>query len=440
MTGGSLTGPLTAAEFSATLASLGHFETPPLLAVAVSGGPDSLALAILADQWSRERGGQICALTVDHRLRPESSAEVCLVREWLSARGIRHEVLAWSGEKPRAGIQEAARNARYRLLAASCREHGCLHLLTAHHREDQIETHLIRRRAGSGPDGLAGMSATRELGDCRLLRPLLGVSKERLLALLESERQPFITDPSNLDPTFERSCFRGRSHAMPRGLNLVGLLDTIETLGGARIARQRKTDAALAGFVSLHPAGFAVLDPAIVRTMPRDLAELALSAVVATIGCGAYPARRKGVARLHEVLSAARPRGHTLGGCRFIHWRERVLVMRELAHAEHPVRLAPGASIAFDGRYEAGLPPAGDHTLTIGYLGSIGVAPFDRRALHPKRAPLPGLLLGILPAAWDEDGIVSVPHLDYRRQGISALPRFVFRPANPLTQAGFAVV
>ena len=158
----STTKPLTLAEFSAALAWIGHWEHEPFLAVAVSGGADSLALTLLADRWARERGGQICALTVDHRLRPESGEEIRRLQGWLSARAIRHEILAWSGDKPVTGIQEAARAARYALLDDWCRAHGCLHLLTAHHREDQADTYLLRRRAGSGANGLAGMSAIRD--------------------------------------------------------------------------------------------------------------------------------------------------------------------------------------------------------------------------------------------------------------------------------------
>src|SRR5262249_17013473 len=209
------TKPFTLGEFSASLASLAQFERLPFLAVAVSGGPDSLALAILADRLARERGGEICALTVDHGLRPESGSEIHRLRTWLSARGIHHEVLVWAGEKPRTGIQEAARLARYRLLDGWCRDHACLHLLVGHHKHDPIETHLIRRRAHSGPGGLAGMSAIRDLASCRLLRPLLGVARDRLAAFLDIEQQPFITDPSNLDPAFERGRLRG-SGGVPR--------------------------------------------------------------------------------------------------------------------------------------------------------------------------------------------------------------------------------
>ena len=243
-------------------------ESSPFL-VAVSGGPT----AWRSPSWrtvERARGGQICALTVDHRLRPESSDEIRRLGAWLSARAIRHEVLVWTEEKPRTGIQEAARFARYRLLGGWCRDHACLHLLTGHHRDDQIETHLIRRRAHSGPDGLAGMSAIRELADCRLLRPLLGVARDRLVAFLEAERQPFISDPSNLDPAFERSRLRQGDGQRRQQLRLLG---EILVLGRTRAARGRDTH--LARFVGIPPAS--LLDPAMMPNTPPEMAEQLLS-------------------------------------------------------------------------------------------------------------------------------------------------------------------
>jgi tRNA(Ile)-lysidine synthase len=211
-----LTAPLTDGELAAALEAIGGFEARPLIAVAVSGGPDSLALIILADRWARQRGGEAWALTVDHGLRPESAEEARTVAGWLTDRCISHETLVWAGAKPQSGIQEAAREARYRLLGQWCRAHGVLHLLTAHHREDQVETYLIRRRAGSGIDGLAGMSAVRELAGCRLVRPLLSVPRARLLAVLKEEDQPFLSDPSNLDPAFERARLRAAATPVPQ--------------------------------------------------------------------------------------------------------------------------------------------------------------------------------------------------------------------------------
>jgi tRNA(Ile)-lysidine synthase len=399
-----------------------------------------LALAILADRWVRERHGEICALTVDHRLRPESSAETQRLNAWLSSRAIRHEVLLWAEEKPATGIQEAARIARYRLLADWCREHGCLHLLTAHHRDDQIETHLIRRRADSGLDGLAAMSTLRELADCRIVRPLLAFPKDRLVAFLNAEGQPFIKDPSNLNPAFERSRLRQCEGVMPAATEVPSLRAQIRKLGIQRASHERIRNTTLAQDLALHPAGFAVLNSKILLGVSQDLAERLLSAIVATIGGAPYPARRERVARLRGVLVASRSRAHTLGGCRFVRWREWVLVIRELASAAEPVSLSPGECFFWDRRFIVKHPADAGHSFMSGYLGQARINQHTRLAPEKRQGRLPRLLFPILPALWDEHGIAAVPHLGYRRAGLRVVPQFKFRPVHPLTQAGFAVV
>ena len=440
LTRASPTEPLSPSEFRASLDALARFETAPFLAVAVSGGPDSLALAILAARWARDRGGEICALTVDHRLRPESGAEIRRLGTWLSARGIRHEVLVWSGEKPKSGIQEAARAARYQLLACWCRERGCLHLLAGHHRDDQIETHLIRRRARSGADGLAGMSAIRELSDCRVLRPLLGVARERLVAFLQAEDQPFLNDPSNLDPGFERSRYRQREAHMVGGARAVDLAAEICALGATRASREHNVSALLARCVSVHPAGFAVLDPSVLSSASDELPERLLSAIAMTIGGLVYLPRRERIARLRDVLVSRGARGHTLGGCRFLWWRGRVLVFRELGQAAQPMQLTAGVSKIWDRRFQVIVPPNASRALTIGYLGAAAVARLRGLALQHRAGSPPRLLLPIFPVVWDEEGVAAVPHIGYRRENVGVVPQVVFRPINPLTQAGFAVV
>jgi tRNA(Ile)-lysidine synthase len=430
--------PLCVAELAGALQRLAGFESAPFVAVAVSGGPDSLALAVLADRWARSLRGEVCALSVDHRLRPESGAEIRRLGDWLSARKIRHEVLVWEGKKPATGIQEAAREARYRLLAQWCREHGCLHLLTAHHREDQAETHLIRRAAHSGDAGLAGMSAVRELDCCRILRPLLGIPKARLAATLAAEDQPFITDPSNRDPAFARAHLRAGATAQDGDLTTV--LDAVGRLGRERTSRECARDALLARTVSVHPAGFAALDCAPLLAAPAEIAEQALSAIVAMLGGGLYPPRRRRVSRLLRVLAGDADGGYTLAGCRFVSWRGRYLVLRELAAAASPARIWSGTRIVWDRRFEVALPATTAGPFTIDYLDEIGVAELDGRAAELPRTGLPLLVRPILPALWDEDGIAGVPHLGYRREGVSLLPELVFRPVKSLSDAGFAVV
>lgn len=424
---------LTLAEFAAALAAIGGFEPRPLLAVGVSGGPDSLALVILADRWARQRGGEAWGLIVDHGLRPESAAEARTVGGWLAARGIRHAILAWPGAKPATGIQEAARLARYRLLAAWCAAQGCLHLLTAHHREDQAETHMIRRRAGSGSDGLAGMAALRELPQLRLVRPLLGFAKARLAAFLAAEGQPCLHDPSNRNPAFERA----RLRLTLGDADIAAALAAAGANAALRIAREHTLAALLARAAALHPAGFALLDPGAIA-VAGETGERALGRLVAVIGGGAYPARRARLARLRQALGEAmRPR--TLGGCRFVAWRGRVLVLREPARAAPPLRLAPGMHGVWDGRFFARVPATAPRPIAIAPLGAAGVAALGRRCIADDN-PLPRLVYPVLPAVWDATGLAAVPHLAWSRAAAADAPRLAFRPAVSLIGAGFTVV
>ena len=425
---------LTQAGFAAALSAIGGFEPQPFIAVAVSGGPDSLALAILADRWARERGGRAVALTVDHRLRPESADEAALVGSWLAARGVAHAVLVWDGPKPATGIQEAARAARYQLLTEWCAIEGCLHLLTAHQREDQAETYLIRQRAGSASDGLAGIAAVRELANVRLVRPLLGVPRARLTALLDTERQPYLRDPSNRNAAFERVRIR-------EGLDSSAVDAAVKAAAvhaGRRIERERALAALLTRTVVLHPAGFAVVEPGPI-VAAGELGERALGRVASTVGGATYPLRRERLARLRAALAETPARARTLGGCRFVPWRGRVLVLRETGRAASPLRLDPGMAGLWDRRFRAALAAKAAAPLTLSHLGSEGVAALGRYTVAEDN-PLPRLIYPVLPALRDGEGLVAVPYLGYRRPNAGLLPVVAFSPPEPLCGAGFTVV
>jgi tRNA(Ile)-lysidine synthase len=420
------------AELRAALAAIGGFEARPRIAIAVSGGPDSMALALLAARWATERGGTAVGLIVDHGLRPESAAEARHVAGWLAARSIASDILRWVGDKPARGIQAAGRAARYELLADWCRGHGVLHLFLAHHRDDQAETYLIRRRAGSGPDGLAAMSAVREFAGCRAVRPLLAVPRARLLALLAAEAQPFVCDPSNLNPAFERGRLRRGSDA----ITIDAAADAARACGRTRLAREAALDRLIGDAVTLHPAGFAVLDRDALTMADDDSAERLLARVAAAIGGLQYPPRRARLARLRAGLAASPTRARTLGGCRFVPWRGRVLVLRELAAAELPVCLASGTRLLWDGRFAVAA--AGAPGLMLGYLGqrSGGSAGADLSLA----GGLPRLIHSVLPALWDAQGLIAVPHLGYCRGRATGLTSVVFAPANAVARAGFTVV
>ena len=233
------------AEFTRLMDRLGPFEPAPQVAVGVSGGADSLALCLLLKAWTNSLGGSLLALTVDHGLRHDAAVEAVQVGFWLKERGIEHDVLRWEGAKPASGIQAGARDARYRLLTERCHAEGILHLALAHHREDQAETVLLRFAHGSGVDGLSGMSALRETGSVRFLRPLLSTSRDRLRAFLTEVGQPWVEDPSNQSPAYARARLRGMAEVLSgEGWSAERAADTARRLGRARSVleiRRRRT-------------------------------------------------------------------------------------------------------------------------------------------------------------------------------------------------------
>lgn len=176
--------------------------------LAVSGGPDSLALLLLAAAWSRDGGAPVFAATVDHGFRPEGADEAAYVASLCAARGVPHAVLTWAGPHPRTRIQELAREARYRLLGDHAQSVGADVLMTAHHADDQAETILFRLLHGSGVSGLAGIREVTRSQGLTLARPLLDRRKSELEQVCTERGVKFICDPSNDNPRYARTQMR----------------------------------------------------------------------------------------------------------------------------------------------------------------------------------------------------------------------------------------
>jgi tRNA(Ile)-lysidine synthase len=186
------------------------FRNAPALVLAVSGGPDSVALMWLAARWRRAlaRGPELIVVTVDHGLRPEAAREARQVKQLAAELGLTHRTLRWRGVKPATGLPAAARSARYHLLAKAARAAGARHVLTAHTRDDQAETVLMRLLRGSGIAGLSAMARVSERDGIVLARPLLDVPKSQLIATLKRARLGFADDPTNRDPAYTRPRLR----------------------------------------------------------------------------------------------------------------------------------------------------------------------------------------------------------------------------------------
>jgi len=250
-------------------------KAAPALLLAVSGGPDSVALMWLAARWRRglARGPQLTVVTVDHGLRPEAAREAREVKRLATGLGLPHRTLRWRGPKPKTGLPAAARKARYRLLAEAARAVGASHVLTAHTRDDQAETLLMRMLRGSGLAGLSAMAEVSEREGIVLARPLLDVPKAQLIATLKRAKVGFADDPTNRDTAFTRPRLRallpllaaegGDARTLVRlAARLARANAAVEVLadGAERFLRLRNRDVApQAGIRSFEASAFAVL-------------------------------------------------------------------------------------------------------------------------------------------------------------------------------------
>lgn len=382
---------------------LGPFAPDRRIAVAVSGGADSMALALLATGWGRAE-----ALVVDHGLRPESGAEAALTVMRLQHLGMPARVLALSGIQRGPALPVRARAARYAALLQGCAEAGLADLLLGHHCADQAETVAMRAEAGSGAAGLAGMAAVTVLATARLLRPLLRVAPARLRVTLRHAGVGWVEDPSNQDPATRRARLRAGppldagaawEHGAARAVMEVMLA---QTLGHA---------------VAFHPEGYATVDN-------DALSPPVLSALAWTLSGHDYPPSPRAVAR---AVAAQRPA--SLHGVLLRRWREGWLVARELAAVAAPVEAVPGA--IWDKRFRllpGAAPPPG------AWLGALGADAARLRGL----APLPAAVLQALPAVRYDGALFAVPHLVYPSVELAERVPVVFCPSHPAAGAPFA--
>ena len=394
---------------------LGPFEPRPALAVAVSGGADSTALAILTRDWVRAHDGSVLALVVDHGLRPASGTEAELTVDRLHRLGIPARLLTMSNLPRGTALAERARIARYMILAAACSRAGILHLLLGHHLGDQAETLAMRVLRASQTAGLAGMAALRETPRLRLLRPLLGTDPHDLRRLLSEQGIAWVEDPSNQNLLTMRA--RMRQGLAAGRLAETGIRPALIQAGRLRQHQEAATAVELAARVTIRPEGFAILSPG--RIGPG-----ALSALIQTISGAPYPPHPDSVADL-----AAEPRPATVGGGRLLaagRFGAGWLLIREEAAIGAPVPATDGA--IWDGRFR--LTGGGFPGATIGKLG--GDAARFRRTSN-----LPSAVLRTLPAVRFGEILASVPHLRYEDGPNKTAATVLFSPSRPAASACF---
>jgi len=378
------------------------------IAVAVSGGADSLCLLLLS-----AKDFNVTALTVDHRLRSDSAKEAEWVAGVCRKNNIPHETLVWEGEKPDANIQANARDARYGLMQEWCKANKVATIVTAHHMDDQAETVMLRLARGSGVYGLAGMAPVRPLQDgVSLVRPLLKIPKEHLVNSLRAMNAEWVEDPSNRSEAYDRVKIRNMLSNPPvEGLNAARLAGTAERLRRSREALEYYEKQWLDQAVSFHHERYCYINVSCLSLAPEEVVLRGIASVCRFVGRGTYVPRMEKLLRLHYGLSSDNFRGQTLYGALFSSAKDgKILVTRELSSAEN--RKPASRSGVWDGHFyyrtEGNIKDLG-----VGPVGEDGWVQLKKAFPNIKGLTVPRLAVMALPAVFKGEQLQYVPFLEY---------------------------
>ncbi|MBM3632670.1 MAG: tRNA lysidine(34) synthetase TilS [Alphaproteobacteria bacterium] len=401
-------------EFKQLMNRFTPFDSPPVIAVATSGGPDSLALTLLAHQWAQDQDGKAIALTVDHQLRKESTEEAYKVKGWMKEKKIDHYVLTWQrgpeGKIPETALQAKAREARYHLLGQWCKDHGIKHLLTGHHSQDQLETFMIRLAKGSGLKGLTGIQDEISTPFGRILRPLLTIDSQSLKETLHEFGQPFIEDPSNNNQDFARIRWRKLLPILAEeGLSPKSLQETLERLRHSQRLIDQYISSCLQHHVTFSPYGYIILKKTVTKESGEVFEEI-LKRVFTLMGTKNYPVRRQALHRAMAALTAEK--SITLAGCQILNKTNEWWIIREPAAVGPQIFVESPGTYHWDDRFIIEIHkniPCRIDTL------SNGLQLLDEKSKEQLRH-IPSLILQTLPALWQGENLV-VP-----------LPSFTFSP------------
>lgn len=371
------------------------------VAVAVSGGPDSMALA-----WGAKAAGlDVTALIVEHGLRVESAQEAQTVAERLQAMGIPAHILPWEHGAITSRVHVRARQARYALLLQACRQMGLETLLFAHHRDDQAETILMRFAKGSGLAGLAGMGAESEQDGIRLLRPLLSVAKERLIATCEAAGVSFVTDPSNLSDHYARGRLRRVQELLSQeGFTAQRMTDFGVRAGEAAQAIDFYAKKHLQTHARLTEGGAITLETDGLADLPQAVRLQLLSLCLMSLKRGDYPPERTGLlGAMAYVCGESEAASHTFYGCIAQKGQGRVLLLRE----PDAVRDVGKGDGLWDGRWQ--IVGAGEGEIRA--LGLQTHEVLDSLAPELRRKVPQGRVRATLPSLWKGGQLVAIPDL-----------------------------
>ncbi|MEZ5691250.1 MAG: tRNA lysidine(34) synthetase TilS [Rickettsiales bacterium] len=453
-------------KFDSLMESIGYFEDNPTICVANSGGADSTALLLLTKNWTDKNNGKLVSLTINHGLRKEAEKEAKQVVKWCEYHNIESHIIKWQHGKVLSSIQEQARSARYELLTKWCKNNSILHLLTAHHNNDQIETMIFRLLRKSGIEGLSAIPYQRVENNVRILRPLLSVKKSELIDFLKNNSQEWIEDPSNQDDNYSRVLIRkslndynqvnnSEEHIIKSANNIITSFSIFRNI------LENKVASYLTNIVKIYPSGYSTITVEDFLRLEKNIAIKILTAISQTVSGSYYPTRSYKIENiyselLNELIKEKNKVRKSLSGLIFEVIKDEIFIYREVEYIEKPVKIPNNTLIFWDNRFLITLTDSNSlhktpkiPELIIRSLSNDGLKYIENNNRYSLKKTIPARILCTFPSIWiinketSLEELVATPHIDYtNRSDIMAEVNIniQFYPTKPLAGNGFFVM
>ena len=388
------------------------------IAIAVSGGVDSMVLMNLVKESEFLNDKNVFILIVDHDLRTESKQEAKFVKIEAKKLGFETRILKWEGPKPNKRIQEEARNKRYNLMINFCRENDINNLYLAHHLDDQIETFLFRMFRGSGLQGLTSFSRSYERNGLTLIRPLIDTPKSELINYAKRNKINWVEDPSNENQKYDRVKLRKVLPLLYKeGFDKKVFLKSIKKLRLANQALDQITKEFVLKYVTINKNISIFINQELFLTAPEDVQLRVLQNTIRIFSGEKYYSPN--YSKITNLMNWARKdndiAAKTLGGTIFRKRKGGIILYKEVKKLNDikPIKLSKSKYKAWDNRFliKINKPVKGE----ISYLGNEGVKILKSKKILGKKGfnGIPLTALYSIPAMWDGKRLISAPFFDY---------------------------
>ena len=388
------------------------------IAIAVSGGVDSMVLMNLAKESDFLNDKNVFILVVDHGLRAESKQEAESVKKEAKKLGFPTRILKWKGPKPNKRIQEEARNKRYSLLINFCRENNINNLYLAHHLDDQIETFLFRMFRGSGLQGLTSFSSSYERNGLTLIRPLIDTPKSELISYARRKKINWVEDPSNENQKYDRVKLR---KVLPliykEGFDKKVFLKSVKKLRLANQALDQITKEFVLQYVIINKNISVFIKQELFLTAPEDVQLRVLQNTIRIFSGERYYSPN--YLKILNLMNWARNdndiSAKTLGGTIFRKRKGGLILYKEVKKLNDikPIKLSKSKYKAWDNRFLIKINKSVKGE--ISYLGNEGVKILKSKKILGKKGfnGIPLTALYSIPAMWDGKRLISAPFFNY---------------------------